>query len=162
MAAARLHHVALRVASLEAASRFYAEVFGARSRGRPFRRSGRVAAEIACGPPGVSFRMCHLQLDGGLLELIEFEQPRLPPRPLHSSRGNIVHLALQVAAVGETLRLAEARGGLRIWPEPRPVAASNARVIYLADPDENVIEAIEASPEQMLAAIAAVEDGGAS
>lgn len=154
MAAARMHHVALRVASLEAASAFYAEVFGARPRGRPFLRSGRAAEEIACGPPGVRFRMCHLEVEGGLLELIEFERPRLPPEACHPSRGNIVHLALQVADAGEALRLAEERGGLRIWPELRNVVGTAARVIYLADPDENVIEAIEASPEEMLAAIA--------
>ncbi|HEX5712438.1 MAG TPA: VOC family protein [Solirubrobacterales bacterium] len=155
MTAARMHHVALRVASLERAGAFYSEVFGARPRGAPFLRSGRVAEEIACGPPGVRFRMGHLELEGGLLELIEFEQPRLPARVFHPSEGNIVHLALQVADAGETLRRAEQRGGLRVWPELRTVAGSAARVIYLADPDENVIEAIEASPEQMLAAIAA-------
>lgn len=155
--AARMHHVALRVASLERASEFYAEVFGARPRGEPFLREGRVAAEIACGPPGVRFRMCHLEVDGGLLELIEFEHPRVPPRIVHASQGNIVHLALQVDDAGEALRRAEQRGGLRIWPDLRTVAGTSAQVIYLADPDENVIEAIEATPEQMLAAIAAAE-----
>lgn len=147
--------MALRVASLERAGEFYAEVFGARPRGEPFLRAGRVAEEIACGPPGIRFRMWHLEVEGGLLELIEFEQPRRPPCILHPSEGNIVHLALQVADAGETLRLAEERGGLRVWPDLRSVAGSAARVIYLADPDENVIEAIEAGPEQMLAAIAA-------
>lgn len=150
-----MHHVALRVASLGPASEFYAEVFGARPLNEPFLREGRVAEEIACGPPGVRFRMCHLEVGGGLLELIEFEHPRVPPQVVHPSRGNIVHLALQVDDVGETLHRAEARGGLRVWPEPRTVAGSPARVIYLADPDENVIEAIEATPEQMLTAIAA-------
>jgi catechol 2,3-dioxygenase-like lactoylglutathione lyase family enzyme len=153
--AARMHHVALRVASLERAGSFYAEVFGARPRGEPFLRSGKAAEEIACGPPGVRFRMCHLEVEGGLLELIEFERPRLPARVFHPSEGNIVHLALQVADAGEALRRAEERGGLRVWPDLRTVAGTEARVIYLADPDENVIEAIEASPEQMLTAIAA-------
>lgn len=156
MAAASLHHVALRVGSIERATAFYGVAFGARPRGAPFRREGERAAAIVGGPAGVAFRMRHLALaDGLLLELIEFEQPRLPPRPVHPSEGGIVHLALQVEDAEQTLGLVEVNGGRRLWPRLGIVAGSEARVVYVADPDENVVEVIEADVPQLLAALAA-------
>jgi catechol 2,3-dioxygenase-like lactoylglutathione lyase family enzyme len=149
-----LHHVALRVVDLARAERFYANAFGARRRSDPFLREGAAAEAITRGPAGVRFWMCHLELPrGGLLELISFEQPRLPARPVHPSAGNIVHLAIQVDSAAETLRLVEENGGSRVWPELRSVAGSAAQVIYVTDPDGNVVEAIEASVEELLEAV---------
>jgi catechol 2,3-dioxygenase-like lactoylglutathione lyase family enzyme len=151
---AGLHHVALRVADLERAESFYASVFGARRRSEPFLREGATAEAITGGPPGVRFRMCHLELPGGgLLELIAFDEPRLPSRPPHPSAGNIVHLAIQVTDAAATLGLVEANGGKRVWPAPRSVAGTSAQVIYVADSDGNVVEALEASVEELLDAV---------
>jgi hypothetical protein len=55
---------------------------------------------------------------------------------------------LQVEDVAEALRRVEAAGGRRLWPDVHPLGTAN--VIYVADPDENVVELTDASLERIV------------
>jgi catechol 2,3-dioxygenase-like lactoylglutathione lyase family enzyme len=100
------------------------------------------------GPRGVRFKVCHIGFDLGAVELFEFLEPVHPIDVVHPSRGNLIHFGLQVEDVGEALERVEAAGGRRLWPGINPWGA--ASVIYVADPDENIVELIDVSLERIV------------
>ena len=138
---AGLHHVALRVRDLEGAISFYRHVVDAEPVVLPFATSGPLAELIMGGPPGVAFKSCMLRIGHDYLELFEFEQPHDVVAPVHPSRGNILHICIRVTTVEDALRRAEELGGRRLWPDVQ--LWGDARAIYVADPDGNVIELID-------------------
>ncbi len=142
------HHVGLRVADIERAARFYIDAFGARYKTLPYTIEPDFAEIVMDGPPGVSFRVCTLVFDdGGAVELFEFSNPALPTESIHATRGSIIHFGLQVDDVPDALARVEAAGGKRLWPDIN--AWGTAKVVYVTDPDRNVVELVDASIEEI-------------
>lgn len=145
------HHVALRVADVERAADFYAEVFGAaRSLDAPMRIEGEVAAMTVAGPAETKLTIQMLEFpDGGSVELFEFGEPAHPTGPVDAWRAAQMHFAVQVDDVDETLARALAAGATQVWPEVLEMGP--LRIVYIADGDGNVIELINSSMAEMVA-----------
>jgi catechol 2,3-dioxygenase-like lactoylglutathione lyase family enzyme len=151
------HHACIRVRDLERAADFYIEALGGRWLTRPFVQEGEYAQVVAGGPEGVRFRVAHIGFDEGGIELFQFTSPVHETDVVHPSRGNVLHYALQVDDVAAAVDRVIAAGGRMLWPEIREWG--DAKVTYVADPDENVIELITASLEEVVEmTIAALPD----
>ncbi len=142
MKATAHHHCGLRVVDIDRAARFYIDAFDGHFLAMPFQLEGDFAETVMEGPPGVAFKVCMIGLAEGCVELFQFVDPVHAIEPVHPSRGNIIHFGIQVDDVAEALARIEAAGGRRIWPAVSPWGTAN--VIYVKDPDENVIEVIDA------------------
>ena len=135
-------HVGIRVTDIERSIRFYTEVFGARALTRPFLMQSPFVDSMFEGPEGISFRFCHLQFDGGMIELFEFQPPHdHPADPVHASRGNVTHVGFEVDDVEATVQRILAHGGRLIFPVTQ---WGEHRLCYTADPDGNVVEIADA------------------
>jgi catechol 2,3-dioxygenase-like lactoylglutathione lyase family enzyme len=142
------HHVGLRVADIERAARFYIEAFDGRWQTRPRIREGR-AAQVIMATPNARFLVCHIAFDTGTIELFQFLDPVHPMAPAPPAQGNLIHFGIQVPDVPATLERVERAGGTRFWPEIRPLDEDH-EVIYVSDPDGNVIEVIDASVDEVV------------
>jgi catechol 2,3-dioxygenase-like lactoylglutathione lyase family enzyme len=140
-------HVGIRVASISRAGVFYEQVFDARFVVRPFIVAEEFARVVMEGPEGVAFRCAMLAIGGSHLELFEFIDPAWPTEPIHPTRGNLLHLAIQVDDVDEAVRRVEGAGGSRVWPDVNTWGTSHA--IYVRDPDHNTIELLDVSFVEM-------------
>jgi glyoxylase I family protein len=136
-------HVGIRVTDMDRSIRFYTEVFGAEAVTRPFLMQSEFVDSMFGGPPGISFMLCHMKFDGGLIELFAFQEPyEHPSEPAHASRGNITHMGFEVDDVEATVERILAHGGRLIFPITQ---WGDHRLSYTADPDGNVIEIADAS-----------------
>ncbi len=142
------HHPGLRVSDIDRAANFYIEALGGRWLTLPFTLEGEFPEIVMGGPPGVKFKVCHIGFDEGAVELFEFLNPVEPIEPVHPTRGNIIHFGILVDDVAQALERVEAAGGRRLWPDINPWGT--AKVIYVADPDENIIELIDAPLEKVV------------
>jgi len=149
MRASAHHHTGLRVSDLDRAARFYIEAFDGHWMAKPFAIAGDFAEVVMDGPPGVSFRVCMVGFAEGCVELFEFLEPVHPIDPVHPTKGNLIHMGIQVDDVQEALARVEAAGGTRLWPEVSPWGTAN--VIYVLDPDQNILELIDHTMEEIVA-----------
>jgi len=122
----RLDHVALPVSDMDAALRFYGEQLGLKFM---FREVDPVEQED----------FAYFELEGGNLELLKslahpFERPDIqaPYCP---------HLALATSDMNVTLHMIQAQG-LRLIKGPLKIEGK-VTWLYLADPDNNVIEFVQ-------------------
>jgi len=149
MRATAHHHCGLRVTDIDRAARFYIEAFDGHFLAKPFELSGDFAETVMEGPAGVKFKVCMVGFaDGSPIELFQFLDPVHPVEVVHPTRGNIIHYGIQVDDVEEALARVEQAGGRRIWPGVSPWGTAN--VIYVKDPDENIIEITDASMETII------------
>src|SRR3954469_8648748 len=148
MTARANHHGGLRVADIDRAARFYVDAFGARFKTLPYTIEPDFAEIVMDGPPGVTFQVCTLVFEGGGgIELFEFKHPVKPTAPIHATDGTIIHFGLQVDDVPAALEAVERAGGKRLWAEPN--SWGTATVVYVLDPDGNVLELIDASIDEI-------------
>lgn len=143
------HHPGFRVADIERAARFYIEGLGGHWQTSPMLYEGPDAEEIMGGTPGTRFKVCHIGFGEGVIELFEFEQPSAPTGATPDHMGKIIHFAFQVDDVEEALARVEKAGGKRYWPQVREMELG-FKVVYVTDPDGNVLELIDISPEDLV------------
>ncbi|QDQ26603.1 hypothetical protein FNU76_09595 [Chitinimonas arctica] len=124
---AGLHHVALIVADLAAARRFYLDALGGRELAAHY-RAERDSWKVDIGLP-----------DGAQLELFTF--PAAPPRPSRPEARGLRHLAFRVSRLDDmVLRMAR----FEVACEPiRIDEYTGARFTFCADPDGLPIEFYE-------------------
>jgi catechol 2,3-dioxygenase-like lactoylglutathione lyase family enzyme len=140
-------HIGIRVSDMDRAIAFYTTAFQARALTRPFVIEGELAEAMFEGPPGASFRLCHLAFGAGMIELFELQHPREPAAPLRGLRDGIMHVGFQVDDVKATVaRVLAAGGGLvvgvRRW--------GAHQLCFVRDPDGNVIEIADAPLHELL------------
>jgi catechol 2,3-dioxygenase-like lactoylglutathione lyase family enzyme len=131
----------LRVDNIEQAVGFYTKVFGATQR-TPTRAYAGSRAEEVMGGNGTEFRICHLQIGHGIVELFEFVSPKNAQAPIAPFDGRLIHFGIRVRDVAQTLDLAESVGASRL-SDIRSIG--DAQVVHMYDPDHNVIEITTAS-----------------
>ena len=148
--------MALRVSDIERSVVFYREVLGLERLTDGFVREGPDAEAIVGGPAGVRFRTCHLGLGDVTLELVEFTSPRAPAQPIHPTRGTLIHFGVYVPDLVQVLPRVEPAGGRHLWPAPRSVPGTESQVMFIADPDENVVELLEATSTETIHALSVV------
>jgi len=149
-ASAALHHVGLQVAHIERAGDFYCQALGGRWLVRPVTFEGR-GADQAMGTAGVRLRLAMIGLANGAVELFEFLEPVAPEWARRAHDGRLPHLAVQVDDTDAALERVEAAGGRRVWPAVDRFGA--ARVIYVTDPDGNVVELLDRPPSDIVGAL---------
>ena len=133
------HHTGLTVAELGRSVAFYTELLGCTVESR-FSVSGDAFGTVV-GRDGVSGRFVHLDSGGSRIELVEYEPagPTREPATLPQPGGS--HVAFSVDDVDAFLE------GLpdRVEPlsEPR-TTDSGTRLVFVRDPDGNLVELLEA------------------
>src|SRR5262245_50249511 len=147
---ATVHHVGLQVSDLDRAGAFYVAALGARWMVMPLAFEGPGAVQ-AMGHEGVKLRLAMLALDDAMLELFEFTGDEVPDWARRARDARLPHLAVQVEDTDAALARIEAAGGKRIWPEVDRFG--RARVIYVADPDGNVVELLDKPPADIAGAM---------
>jgi catechol 2,3-dioxygenase-like lactoylglutathione lyase family enzyme len=140
-------HVAIRVASIDRATEFYRDAFGARELTDPFPVDGALARGMVGGPDGVSFRMRQVGFDRGVMELVEFTDPIAPTGRVPGQLLNILHIGLEVDDVPAALHRVERAGGTTVVPitEWGP-----STLCFCTDPDGTVLELADASIQTLL------------
>ncbi len=139
-------HVGITVRDLEVSTRFYEQAIGlTRSWDQCIDRdSSRTLV-------GIAFTRLHCQFlalpGGGLLELLEYEPATGSPLRSDPDDAGTAHLCLWVQGLDQVLERARGLGGRTISAAPVQVPDgryAGARVVYLRDPDDFILELIEA------------------
>ena len=141
MATDTFHHHALLVADLERAVAFCVEAFDGRALTRPFAVAPPAAGGVMNGDERTSLTIALVAASFGTLELFRFADPA-PPWATIDRRARLPHFGVRVDDVGAALDRVERAGGERLWD--RVERWGTARVMYVADPDGNVIELLDA------------------
>ncbi len=122
----KLDHSAFRVSDLDAALKFYTESLG-------------LPLLFRAVNPDEGEAYAFLELDGGNLELIQtLDVPYVPPS---LEPPFCPHLALEARDLGQVLDRIKAQG-IRLVKGPLEIPG-HEKWLYVADPDNNVIEYIE-------------------
>ena len=137
-----IHHVGLQVADIDRAATFYREALGASWMVLPLDFEGG-PAQLSQGVD--KFRLAMLSLGNAAVELFELPDPPVP------SELRLPHLAVQVEDTDAALERVEKLGGARIWDKVDRLG--RARVIYVRDPDGNVVELLDHPPEEIANAL---------
>jgi catechol 2,3-dioxygenase-like lactoylglutathione lyase family enzyme len=132
------------VGDLERARRFYTEAFDGRPLTMPVVLEGAAAEMVMAGPSGARYAMCLIRIGSATVELFSFIGESRPAWERRAD-GRLPHFGLQVDDVGEALERVERAGGRRLFD--RVERWGRAQVVYVADPDGNVIELLDASVE---------------
>jgi glyoxylase I family protein len=144
------HHVAVRVSDIERATRFYVEGLDGRVRTLPHPHEGAFASIVMGGTPDARFKVNHIDIPAGCVELFEFLEPVKPTGTFSPPDAAQLHFAIEVEDVAAALAQVEAAGGRRYWPEIADIGGGHS-AIYVTDPDGNVIELIDVSPDDLIA-----------
>jgi catechol 2,3-dioxygenase-like lactoylglutathione lyase family enzyme len=140
-------HIAIRVADIEVSTRFYMNVFGAEVLTNPFVIAGEFAEEMMEGPAGVRFKLRQLTFVAGVLELFQFLEPIHPSSPVHATQANLLHMGFQVDDVELVASKVESEGGRLLHSM---TSWGNYKLVFVADPDGNVIELADASIRELV------------
>ncbi|HET6507039.1 MAG TPA: VOC family protein [Baekduia sp.] len=151
MSPVALHHQGLQVSDIDRAGAFYVDALGGEWLARPVTFEG-AGAEQAMGHDGVRMKLALIGFPGGgAVELFQLLEPALPDWARRPRDARLPHLGLQVDDVDATLARVEAAGGRRLWPAVD--RWGRARVVYVADPDGNVVELLDHPPSDIAAAL---------
>ncbi len=135
------HHVGITVRDLETVRSFYSDVLGL-SVVDTFDVSGN-AFEDAVGVSGAAGSFVHLESDDGdvRIELIEYEPEARASRAESINQPGATHVGFTVDdldAFAETLS-----GDVETLSDPR-TTASGTTIMFLRDPEGNLVEILEA------------------
>jgi catechol 2,3-dioxygenase-like lactoylglutathione lyase family enzyme len=140
-----MHHVGLRVADIERATRFYGEVFGARVE-LDVPLSSDMTEHLYAADPGTTSHARALFFEDGAIELFEFD-PSAPTTLADQKTANLMHVCLYVDDVPGTAERVVAAGGSAFFP---PMEWGPWHFGYVADPDGNVIELLDADHQSWI------------
>lgn len=143
------HHPAFRVADIERAGRFYIDALGGHWARMPALMEGDEAVLVMGGTPNCRFKVAHIGFDEGIIELFQFLEPSHDTGMIPPAEGGIIHYAFYVDDVPEALARVEREGGRRYWPEIRDMPGG-FQVIYVTDPDGNVLELLDIRIEPLV------------
>ncbi len=132
------------VEDLERAIRFYTEAFDGMPLTRPVVLEGGAAEMVMDAPPGARYSMCLIRIGAATVELFSFHGD-VRPIWARAPKGRLPHFGLQVDDVEAALERIERAGGRRLFE--RVERWGRARVVYVADPDGNTIELLDAPVE---------------
>ena len=142
------HHPAFRVKDIDAAAQFYIDALGGTWKRMPALNDGPEAG-VVMATPGCRFKVAHIGFDEGIIELFQFMEPVHDTGQIPQPQAGIIHYAFYVDDVPGALERVERLGGKRYWPEIRDMPGG-FRVIYVTDPDGNVLELIDIRIEDLV------------
>ena len=135
----QLHHTGLTVADLERSVGFYTSLLGCTVEAR-FSVSGDAFGTVV-GHDGASGQFVHLRSGGRRIELVEYEPAGTSREPAALPDPGGTHLAFAVDDVDAAI--AGLPAAVDTLSEPR-TTASGTRLVFLRDPDGNLVELLEA------------------
>ncbi|MGH2939168.1 MAG: VOC family protein [Solirubrobacterales bacterium] len=140
MGTRQLHHTGILVREIDASARFYIEALDGHWLFRPTEMTGETPRLTFGGGPNAAVKFCYIGFDEGAVELVQFtDDPAdyaIDPKP-----ARLPHFAIVVDDVRDTIKRIESAGGSGVWE--KPVDWNGALVIYVADPDANVMELLD-------------------
>jgi len=147
MGTKQLHHTGILVKDLDRSARFYIDALDGHWLFKPSPMTGETARRTFGGGPDAEVRFAYIGFDEGAVELVEFVKDpadyAIDPRP-----ARLPHFAVMVDDVRDSIRRIVEAGGSEVWEEP--VDWNGALVMYVADPDGNVIELFDAPLEKIV------------
>lgn len=138
MTALSAHHTAVTVSDLDRAEAFYREAFDLDVADR-FEVSGEAFA-TAVGVDGAAGSFVHLDAGGTRIELVEFEPRGDPREDGRLDEPGTPHVGLETEDVDAVV--ADLPADAELVSEPQ-TTASGARVVFLRDPEGNLVELLE-------------------
>ncbi|MFD1642475.1 VOC family protein [Halohasta litorea] len=136
------HHVGVTVSDLDRAIDFYRDILGLSVVAR-FEVAGE-AFETGVGIEGASAHFAHLDGGSARIELVEYEPPAegLPTPQLNDAGAT--HLGLEVADLDAFYN--ELPSSVDTLSPPQ-TTETGTRILFLRDPEENLIEILELGAE---------------
>lgn len=138
MTALSAHHTAVTVSDLDRAEAFYREAFDLSVADR-FEVSGDAFA-TAVGVEGAAGSFVHLDAGGVRIELVEFEPQGDRREDGLLNEPGTSHVGLETEDVDAVV--ADLPEDAELVSEPQ-TTASGARVVFLRDPEGNLVELLE-------------------
>jgi catechol 2,3-dioxygenase-like lactoylglutathione lyase family enzyme len=140
-------HLAIGVPDIQAAARFYAEVFGFEAAEGTFSAAGEDMVRLL-EVPDADLEGLFMRKDGIFIELLKYTNSfRGRELPLKDNEYGFVHLSFRTSDLEETLRRVDELGGT-VLPDTRiamemPGAEHPTTFMFVLDPYGNRIELIE-------------------
>lgn len=135
----RAHHVGVTVADLERAVEFYRGTLGLEVLDR-FTVSGEPFAD-GVGVEGATGDFVHLDGGGARIELIEYDPEGRAQDAASVNQPGAKHVGLAVPDIDGFYE--DLPGAVETLSEPR-TTESGTRILFLRDPEDNLVEIIEA------------------
>ncbi|MFB6120093.1 MAG: VOC family protein [Halobacteriaceae archaeon] len=132
------HHVGITVSDLDRAVAFYRDTFDFEVLSR-FEVSGEAFA-TGVGVDDAEGQFAHLDADGVRVELIEYTPEGDDATPEAVNQPGAAHLGF---SVGDLDAFYADLTGVETVSEPQ-VTSSGTKILFLRDPEDNLIEVIEA------------------
>ena len=139
---AGIHHTSFTVSNLAEAERFFVELFGMVRLGGGRYDFDYIRRQVGFPDAVLNIAVLSFPSRSGILELIEYVQPRGAPVPTDTNRPGNAHLCFQVADIeAEYRRLKGA--GVRFKSPPNEVTFGinqGAKAVYFNGPDGIALE----------------------
>jgi catechol 2,3-dioxygenase-like lactoylglutathione lyase family enzyme len=146
------HHVGLRTADIEAATRFWVAALDGEEATPPALRTGGYFDQLF--GEGAQVKVNYVVFDKGAVELFEFVEPRVEVPPSSQTSDGVMHFGVTVDDVPAVLAKVEAAGGKRRLDMQRVGGREDApRFVYCEDPEGHVFELMEMTRDETVAQI---------
>jgi len=145
-----IHHMALHTPNLDRMADFYARAFGFTPACKPYGWADSPFVDSIIGVPGSAARTIMLRAGNVYLELFEYSAP--PPRggaPLRPNDHGYTHFAVDTDDIEADYARLRAAG--MIFTRDVPDDMGGIRAVYGKDPDGNVIELQQLTPDHEFA-----------
>ena len=139
MPALRAHHFGITVTDLDRTVEFYRDVFGLEVLDR-FSVSGEAFSE-GVGVKGATGSFAHLDADGARVELVEYDPEGEEGVRGSVNRPGVKHLGLAIDDLRDFYE--GLPDDVETLSEPQ-TTSSGARILFVQDPEGNLVEVIEA------------------
>ncbi len=131
------HHVGITVSDLDRAVAFYTDTLGLDVRAE-FTVGGEAFAD-AVDVAGATGSFAHLDAGGARIELVEYDPEATAGDPPELNRPGAVHVGL---SVDDLDAFHDGLDGVETLSPPR-TTDSGARILFVRDPEGNLIEVLE-------------------
>lgn len=138
--------MAVHVRDLERMTRFYKEAFGFEIVGEAFSWRDSELLDQILDVPGSAARGCMLRAGNCYLELFQFSAPEpLSTRPLRPFDKGYTHFCVDVTDIEREFERLRTLG--MTFGHSAPLDAGHVKTIYGRDPEGNVIEIQQTTPD---------------
>ena len=134
------HHYGVTVSDLDRSIAFYQDTLGLEVSITDRLEGEGIGQQV--GLEGTILKLAHLNVEGCLLELLEYEQPKGGNRNPETANNDVgaAHFCIEVSNINDLY--AELEDDVEFLSEPATLE-NGAVGVYLLDPDRNPLELLE-------------------
>lgn len=141
-----IHHVGIHVRDLDRMIRFYQDAFGFEVVGEVFGWANDDKLDKIIDVPGSAARGAMMRAGNCHVELFQFSAPEPEStRPLRPYDKGYTHFCIDVTDIEEEYKRLTALG--MTFGHPEPIDMGHVKTIYGRDPEGNVIEVQQTTPD---------------